>query len=136
MYKDDTFMDKGTLKQLQNLINRSNVPKVVKNNYAGARTFFSVVLEAHLIATGLQFFGMNERTDTPTKKWFTRSHDCLICWKKVYIKSTFGKFVDSFALGFINDQSRIVIMMKIWMIPSLNKRMQLCFSHHWIWSTG
>ena len=67
MYKDDSFMDKGTLKQLQNLINRTNVPKMVKNNYAGARKFFSVVLEAHLIVAGLKFFGMNERTDTPTK---------------------------------------------------------------------
>ena len=67
MYKDDPFMDKGTLKQLQNLINRTNVPKVVKNNYAGAKEFFSVVLEAHIIVAGLQFFGMNDRNKIPTK---------------------------------------------------------------------
>ena len=36
----------------------------------------------------------------------------------------FGKFVDSFALGFINNHSQIVIMMKIWMILNLMRTMQ------------
>ena len=47
-------MNKGTLKQLQNIINRSNVPKLVKNNYAAARKFFSVVFEAHVIVAAMQ----------------------------------------------------------------------------------
>jgi hypothetical protein len=109
MYKDDSFMDKGTLKHLQNLINRTNVPKVVKNNYAGARKFFSVVLEAHIIVAGLKFFGMNERTDTPTKNGPPEGlMTASSVEKKAYIQSAFGKFVDLFALGFINDHSQIV----------------------------
>ena len=98
-------MNKGTLKQLQNLINRSNVPKLVKNNYAAARKFFSVVFEAHVIVAAMQYFGMNERTDAPTKNappasLTTASSD----EKKRYIKSVFGKFVNTFALGFINNE--------------------------------
>ena len=109
MYKDDSFMDKGTLKQLQNLINRTNVPKMVKNNYAGARKFFSVVLEAHLIVAGLKFFGMNEITDTPTKNGPPQGlMTASSMEKKAYIQSTFGKLVDLYALGFINDHSQIV----------------------------
>ena len=95
MYKDDSFMDKGTLKQLQNLINRTNVPKMVKNNYAGARKFFSVVLEAHLIVAGLKFFGMNEITDTPTKNGPPQGlMTASSMEKKAYIQSEFGKLVD------------------------------------------
>ena len=109
MYHDDSFMDKGTLKQLQNLINRTNVPKVVKNNYAAARNFFSVVLEAHLIVAGMQYFGMDERTDSPTKNappdGIATSSSTE---KKAYLKSIIGNFVDKFVLGFINDHSQIV----------------------------
>lgn len=71
-------MDKGTLKQLQNLINLTDVPKMVKNNYAAARRFFSVVLEAHIIVAAMQHFGMNERTDAPTKMALQKSHDSVI----------------------------------------------------------
>ena len=48
---------------------------------------------------------MNERTDAPTKNappasLTTASSD----EKKGYIKLVFGKFVDTFALGFINNE--------------------------------
>lgn len=109
LYKDDSFMDKGTLKQLQNLINRTNVPKVVKNNYSAANKFYSLVLEAHIVCAGMQFFGMENQGDDP--KLFEFPENLAIAQlddKKAYLKRVVGNFVDKFALGFINEHSQLV----------------------------
>lgn len=102
-------MDKGTLKQLQNLINRTNVPKVVKSNYSAASKFYLLVLEAHIVCAGMQFFRMECQSDAPKKFQFpadlATSHTAE---KKAYLNGVVGKFVNKFALGFINDHSKIV----------------------------
>lgn len=104
-YSEKSFMDKGTLKQLENLINRTNIPKLVKNNYAAVRNFFSVVFEAHVIVAGMQFFGMKKVSDAPTKNVPPESlTSASSVERKDYIKSAIGKFVDTFALGFINNE--------------------------------
>ena len=109
LYKDDSFMDKGTLKQLQNLINRTNVPKVVKNNYSAASKFYSLVLEAHIVCACMQFFGMGNQGDDP--KLFEFPENLVTAHlddKKAYLKRVVGKFVDKFPLGFINEHSQVV----------------------------
>ena len=58
MYKTGSFCDKGTLKQLANLINQTNIPKTVKNDFTAAQNFFGLVLDAHIIAAAMQFIGV------------------------------------------------------------------------------
>ena len=69
MFSDDSFCDKGTLKQLQNLIDHQGVPKVIKKNFRAANDFLNVVFDGHIIAALLQFFGMESEDSPPTKNY-------------------------------------------------------------------
>ena len=63
----ESFCDKGTLKQLANVIRRTNIPVKVKRDFAAARDFLNVVVDAHIVGAAMQFFGMNCMTDAPNK---------------------------------------------------------------------
>ena len=65
LYKSASFTDKGTLKQLANLISRTNVPQTVKKDFAATQDFFSLVLDAHIVAAAMIFFDMKDVNDTP-----------------------------------------------------------------------
>ncbi len=57
LYNPDSFCDKGTLKQLANMLNRSKIPKKVKQDFRAVQDLFSIVLDAHHIcAAALKFF--------------------------------------------------------------------------------
>ena len=73
MFSGDSFCDKGTLKQLQNLIHRQGVPKVVKKDFRVANDFMNVVLDGHIIAALLKFFGMESEESQPPKKLYPTS---------------------------------------------------------------
>lgn len=103
MYKSASATDKGTLKQLEVLINRRNVPSVVKRNFSATRDFMNVVLDAHLIVAALNFFGMDSAGDKPTKK-APRDADLLSDdSKRKYLQSVLGEFVDKFVLNHTID---------------------------------
>ena len=62
----DSAIDKGTLRQLKHLINRTNVPQKPKNNMNAADDFIHLVLIGHVIAAALTHFGMKSLDDVPT----------------------------------------------------------------------
>lgn len=59
--------DGGTLLQLRNLINRRNVASKVKGRYNATIDFMESVVDCHVTAASMEFFGMEKTTDTPTK---------------------------------------------------------------------
>ena len=97
LYSAKSAKDKGTLTQLQNVIYRSNVPSVVKNNFSAAQDFFDLVVEAHVTAAALQFFGMSSVDNLPTKHVFPPNHNASSASnRKHYLHDTLGTFVDEF----------------------------------------
>lgn len=67
MFTKNSIGDKGTLKQIQVLINRQNIPTKVKDNPNAVEDFIDVVVDAHVVAAALTFFGMESAESTPTK---------------------------------------------------------------------
>ena len=63
LFTNDSIGDKGTLKQLQVLINQQNIPRKVKDDPNAVEDFIAVV-DAHIVAAAL---GMESTESTPTK---------------------------------------------------------------------
>lgn len=57
-------MQKGTLFQLHNLINRPNISKV-KANVDGGEDFMDIITRGHILAAALEHFGMSSVDDIP-----------------------------------------------------------------------
>ena len=68
-------MDKGTLYQLRNLINRRNVVKDTKKNVAACEDFILLLIEAHILAAAMTLFGMESLEDTPSHEMFNVSEE-------------------------------------------------------------
>ena len=56
-------MERGTLYQLRNLINRRNVGKKVKSDM---NDFFELVVTGHIIACAMQLLGMSAIDEVPS----------------------------------------------------------------------
>jgi hypothetical protein len=63
-------MDRGTLYQLQKLINRRNVVKEPSKSVAPCEEFFLLVVETHVMAAAMQLFEMSSLDDTPCTTLF------------------------------------------------------------------
>ena len=59
-------MDRGTLYQLQALINRRNVVSYPSKSVAPCEEFFLLATEAHILAAAMHFFNMSSLDDTPS----------------------------------------------------------------------
>lgn len=105
-------MDKGTLYQLRNLINRRNVVSDPTDNLSACEEFFLLVVEGHLISAALTLFGMETLEDKPSVKFFPTSSASLppteraqilriACsqFVKSYVDMTFGKKKDGDSTG-------------------------------------
>lgn len=57
--------DKGTLKQLQTAINRTNIPPKVKDDPMAVEDFMDLTLDAHIVAAAMKFFQMSTTKDLP-----------------------------------------------------------------------
>lgn len=66
MYSKESDGEKGTLKQLQTAISRTNIPTKVKNDPMAVEDFMDLTLDAHIVAAAMEFFGMTGLTATPT----------------------------------------------------------------------
>ena len=55
------------MKQLQVLIKQQNTPTKVKDNPNTVEDFVAVVVDAHIVAAALTFYGMESVESTPTK---------------------------------------------------------------------
>lgn len=58
-------MQKGTLFQLHNLINRRNISTKVKANVDGGEDFMDIITRGHILAAALEHFGMSSVDDIP-----------------------------------------------------------------------
>ena len=70
LYKCSSGMDRGTLYQLQKLINRRNVLKDPSKGVAACEEFFYLVVQAHILAAAMHTFDMKSLDDTPCEKYF------------------------------------------------------------------
>ena len=94
LFKGGSNCHGGTLLQLCNLINRRNVAKDVSGRFNECIDFFEMVVNCHIIAAGMHFFGLKKLSSEPTaniiasdvkystleRKWKVLSHilGCLI----------------------------------------------------------
>lgn len=58
-------MERGTLYQLRNLINRRNVKKEVKSDVNAAEDFIEIVVTGYIVSAVLSYLGMSSITDAP-----------------------------------------------------------------------
>uniref|UniRef100_A0A1X7SZV1 Uncharacterized protein n=1 Tax=Amphimedon queenslandica TaxID=400682 RepID=A0A1X7SZV1_AMPQE len=70
-YDTKSFMDKGSMAQLRNLIDRRNISADSESDYNACDDFFTVVVECHIIAAAMQYLKMATINDQP-------SHSLLI----------------------------------------------------------
>lgn len=54
LYKTKSGMERGTMYQLRNLINRRNVVKKVKNDMNACEDFFDLIVTGHVIACTME----------------------------------------------------------------------------------
>ena len=68
--------DKGTLQQLQHLINRTNVPMRPKRNMNAAEDFIHIVVLGHVAALAMKHFAMASVHDQPKHSDLLRVNQC------------------------------------------------------------
>lgn len=89
---------------LQNLINWTNVPKAVKNNFSCCKQILLVSITNTHCFCGYEVFGIDSQNDDPKRFMFPKNFaTAFLSDKEAYLKWILGKFVDKFALGFINE---------------------------------
>ena len=104
--KCDSSVEKGTFKHLEVLVNRSNVPTLVKNNVSAAEDFLDVALDGHIIAAALAFFDMATISSFPQKHSFSAQlQHASNSEKRNYLTDVTKKFVDTYVLNFAADSS-------------------------------
>ena len=86
LFKEDSFCQKGTLKQLQNLLQRYKVPKDVKKDFRAINDFIQLLVDSHIIAAALKFFEMDSLESEPRKNKFPSmlgKPDKIKCLKRI-----------------------------------------------------
>jgi len=93
-------MDKGTLYQLRNLINRRNVVTDVTKDLTACEDFFILVVEGHILSAAMTMFKMENIDDNPPEEVFQSTgkpsdqFDSIVCMcRKLidkYVNISFG----------------------------------------------
>ena len=60
-------MERGTLYQLRNLINRRNVVKNVKTDMNVCEDFFELIVTGHIVTCAMEFLGMSTPDESPSR---------------------------------------------------------------------
>ena len=68
--KGRSSCDVGTLMQLRNVINRRNIKTKAKDAVNAHEDFLQLIIECHVLAAGMEFFGMQSLEDTPSPEIF------------------------------------------------------------------
>lgn len=98
----DSFCDKGTLKNLANVIRRTNLPKKVKDNVRAVQDFYSLLVDAHIVAAAMTNFGMSALDGKPAD--VAAPKDARTATLCSFLEQTVGKLVDRYALNFMQTQ--------------------------------
>uniref|UniRef100_A0A1X7U207 DUF6589 domain-containing protein n=1 Tax=Amphimedon queenslandica TaxID=400682 RepID=A0A1X7U207_AMPQE len=77
MYKGKSFLEKGTLCHLRNVIDRRNISAKAADDFNACEDFFVTVVKCHIVVAAMQFFQMEAASDSPV-------HDLLVAdlWTK------------------------------------------------------
>lgn len=73
LYKASSGMERGTLYQIRNMINRRNVTKTPKKNVNAAEDFLEAVVIGYILAAVMNYLGMSSFDDMPLSSII--SHD-------------------------------------------------------------
>ena len=65
LYHPYSLREKGTLSHLETLLNRK-LPRKVKDGHSHIKDFLDVVLDAHILAAALEFFGLEDLQLSPS----------------------------------------------------------------------
>lgn len=65
-YSTKSGSEHGTLYQLRNAVNRTNVNAKPKKNFNACHDFFVLVTQCHIVAAALTFLNMNSLEDEPS----------------------------------------------------------------------
>lgn len=65
LYKSYSVCEKGTLYQLKNVINRTNVKAKPKDNANAAHDFITLITTCHILSAAMQLMNMRELKDVP-----------------------------------------------------------------------
>lgn len=78
LYKTNSGMERGTLYQLRNLINRRNVVKKVKTDMNACEDFFELVVTGHVVACAMHLLGMSSIDEIPSSTVIQSPEDALM----------------------------------------------------------
>ena len=98
-------MERGTLCQLRNLINRRNVTKKPKKNVNAAEDFLEVVITGHILTAVMSCLGMSSLKDMPLSS--VLSHDLWMQDDEVR-----RKLLNDIALHVVNQHVDLAIVFK------------------------
>ena len=101
LYKAESIREVGTIKYFRERVNRRNVtPEKVTKSFQGTEDFFVSVGKAYLLEAAMEFFGMDDLDDTPTKHVPPAGILHLSkASKKTYFDDVIGSFVDEFVMA-------------------------------------
>lgn len=68
MYKTTSAIERGTLFNLRNQLNRRNVSKKCKKDLNAHEDFFELVVEGHVVAAVMEYLKMDSISDLPSKQ--------------------------------------------------------------------
>ena len=99
LYKSKSFMEKGTLYQLRNSINRRNVTASAENDFNACDDYFVLVVRCHVLAAAMQYLKMKETTELPihaalTEELWMESKDKRKDVLQQIVNEIVRKFVD------------------------------------------
>ena len=63
LYASGSSLDRGTLMQLRNLINRQNVSKDVTGRFNATVDYMQSVIDCHIVTAAMNYFGSSKTTD-------------------------------------------------------------------------
>ena len=65
-------MEKGTLYQIRNLIDRRNITKHPKSDVNAAEDFLEVVIISHILTAVMTYLGMNSLDEMPSTEFLSQ----------------------------------------------------------------
>ena len=101
LYAGGSSLDRGTLLQLRNLINRRNVAKDVTGRFNATVDFLETVVDCHIVAAAMNFFGMKAETDVPSNAFPVLPDSAGLSTKWRFLENVIGEIVDRYM--FIQD---------------------------------
>ena len=65
-YSKDSGQDYGSMYQLRNLLNQTNVVTKPKKNFNSCEDFFGLIVTGHIVAASMDVLNMTSKQDQPT----------------------------------------------------------------------